>query len=114
MAVIILIRGNILVETKKELKVRTNKIGDYEIYFEGGGELPAALKGSWNRIIVANQAINHYLLTQKLEDEKQADRKEKEYKQAEDNRAAIKAKTEAKKAAKVKVGKLDGEGQARV
>ena len=101
-------------ETKKELKVRTNKIGDYEIYFEGGGELPTALKGSWNRIIVANQAINHYLLTQNLEEEKQADRKEKEYKQAEDNRAAIKAKTEAKKAAKVKVEKLDGEGQARV
>ena len=45
---------------KKELEVRTVKIGTYEIHYVGGGEVPAVLQGHWNRKAVANQAIEKY------------------------------------------------------
>ncbi len=45
---------------KKELEVRTVKIGTYEIHYVGGGEVPAVLQGHWNRKVVAHQAIEKY------------------------------------------------------
>jgi hypothetical protein len=104
------------VENRKELKVRTQKVGYYEIYFEGGGELPSFLQGIWNRRRAAQDAIEHYLYLQKLEDNRVAEKAAKEAEKAADNRASIKAKAEEKKAkAKAKKGdKVDGEGSVRV
>lgn len=101
-------------ENKKELAIRTQKIGAYEIYYVGGGPVPTSLQGIWNRKIIAQQAIDHHLYLQKLETDKQAAKVAELDKKASDNRAAIKAKAEAKKAKKVKVESVDGEGQARV
>lgn len=48
----------------KELAVRmsTRSPGLYEVYYEGGGELPAELQGSaWTHKHIAEMAIDHYL-----------------------------------------------------
>lgn len=45
----------------KELKVRKSKTpGLFEIYYEGGGELPATLKGKYTSPRDAKQAIHDY------------------------------------------------------
>ena len=46
----------------KELKVRPVKAKGsvYEIYFEGGGQVPDTLKGLYTRISNAMQAIKYY------------------------------------------------------
>ena len=51
----------------KELKVRPVKqLGTMlEIYYEGGGEVPAALSGMYTSSSVAQQAINAYLSQRK-------------------------------------------------
>jgi len=45
---------------KKELEIRTVKVGTYEIRYVGGGEVPAVLQGHWNRKAVAQHAIEKY------------------------------------------------------
>jgi hypothetical protein len=106
------------VENKKELIVRTQKIGNYEIIYEGGGEIPHSLSGSWNKKKLAYDAIERHIASQRRKEEEvraKAEAKEIADKAlAKMNRDAIKAKSKAKKTAKGKVEKVDGEGQAGV
>ena len=52
---------------EKEFKTRFSKTvpNAYEIYVDGGGEVPAALKGSYTDPRVANSAITQYLSTRR-------------------------------------------------
>ena len=47
----------------KELKIRYKKPNGFEIYYEGGGEVPEVLQGSWTDRGKAQIAIDKYLLT---------------------------------------------------
>lgn len=44
----------------KELKWKQLPAGLYAIYFEGGGELPAELSGTWTSVNKVMAAINNY------------------------------------------------------
>jgi hypothetical protein len=109
-------QGSIQVDNKAEFKIRTQKIGSYEVIYSSGGPVPAALRGAWNRKKLAQVAIDRYvaelaLITRAQEDKREA-KVAAEQEVAKNNRDKIKAKSEAKKAAKVE--KVNGEGQARV
>jgi len=45
----------------KELKIRYAKNNSYEIYYEGGGELPKELHGLYTDHRTAQRAIDKYL-----------------------------------------------------
>lgn len=47
----------------KEIKFRRLGIGLYQLYFEGGGEIPASLSGLYTSIFAAEQAIEKYKQT---------------------------------------------------
>jgi len=47
----------------KELKIRYASNNAYEIYYEGGGEVPAALRGLFTDHRTAQRAIDEYLIT---------------------------------------------------
>jgi len=104
------------VKAKKELIVKTNKVGDYRIVYEGGGPAPAALQGAWTKMKVAKDAIKLYLIRdvvteqEELEEKNRVEAAQKEV--AEKNLKAIKDKAMAKKAkqAEKQAEKLDGEG----
>lgn len=49
----------------KELKIRYSKPNAFEIYYEGGGEVPESLQGRWSDRGKAQIAIDNYLLTRK-------------------------------------------------
>jgi hypothetical protein len=105
------------VTSKRELEIRTKKVGNYEIIYAGGGEVPAALSGTWNRKSIAEGAIDRYVAEQRRKDAERAaveEAKEVAAKAlAKANLAEIKEKAKAKKA-KTKVESLDGEGKAGV
>ena len=46
----------------KELKVRSvsNGMPMYEVYYEGGGEIPDVLKTLYTSVLIANQAIEKF------------------------------------------------------
>lgn len=51
---------------QKELKIRNRPEGYlYEIYYEGGGELPQELGGVFNSLSFAQNRINAYLAKRK-------------------------------------------------
>jgi hypothetical protein len=57
----------------KELKIRYSTANTYEIYYEGGGEVPAVLSGKYTDHRTAQKAIDLYLQgrprkTRKVED----------------------------------------------
>lgn len=47
----------------KELKIRYTQPSAFEIYYEGGGEVPAVLQGRFTDRGQAQKAIDQYLLT---------------------------------------------------
>lgn len=49
------------VQSKKLLLTRTPGGTTYQIYYEGGGEVPESLRGEWTRADRANSAIDEYL-----------------------------------------------------
>lgn len=53
---------------EKEFKVRYSKTrpNAYEVYLEGGGEVPQVLTGAYTSPGVAERAIAHYLDTRRV------------------------------------------------
>lgn len=49
----------------KELKIRYSQPNAFEVYYEGGGELPEVLQGRFTDRRNAQAAIDNYLLTRK-------------------------------------------------
>ena len=47
----------------KILKVRDAGFNSYEVYYEGGGEVPKVLQGRWTSPFFAQRAIDTYLTT---------------------------------------------------
>lgn len=47
---------------KKELKYRKLPNGLYELFFEGGGELPRVLSGNFTSVFACQKAIASYVV----------------------------------------------------
>ena len=46
---------------KKSLYIRTDQVGTYSIQYEGGGQQPAALSGTYTRKKFAEKALEDFL-----------------------------------------------------
>lgn len=52
--------GKVKQVSKKELRIRRNTEGLFEVYFEGGGQVPDCLTGLYNKYIYAGRAVATY------------------------------------------------------
>lgn len=60
----------------KELKIRYSQPNAFEVYYEGGGELPMALQGRFTDRGSAQKAIDLYLSTRAPRGKKKVDDEE--------------------------------------
>jgi len=100
----------------RKLEIRTKKVGTYEIVYEGGGVTPDTLKGDWNRMAMAQQAVAAYEDTQSKLSEVKKEKIDLEAVVArrEEERKAKNAERVKKQRAKAEEEKVDGEGSVGV
>ncbi len=100
----------------RKLIVRTKRVGNYEIVYDGGGETPGALRGDWNRIAFAQRAITAYEANQAALEQVKSEKRYLEEVVAAKRKEDLKKKADqaAKRRAEKKKEKVDGKGPVGV